>query len=176
VEQAIESSRPSPCGGCPRVLRRALLGSVKLLVLALVVLGAVGCGSHPDPLHGDVTFTATQRQAIESGAEWLATNAGVERVEIIWDLPHPADGAELEGLTLVRRRPTQDHGTHPGWTYPNGAIELDDAADDEWLTFMTAHELGHFEGFKHHPGAGVMSGDVATSVFVWTPADAATRP
>lgn len=141
----------------------------------LVALGAIemGCALSPkEPrFHGDVTFTAEERAAIERGDAWLAAQIGEEPLGVTWDLPHPDRIDDAPAYSIVRARPPRGVGEYdgelrvtinPGLLSPAG------------LETLAAHELGHYRGMDHHQGAeGIMHDGIRDEAPVWTAEDLA---
>lgn len=109
-------------------------------------------------MHGDVTFTLTERSEIAFANEWIADRVGRSPYVLVWDLPHPADGDEVADGPSIRRgqAPSQ-----PSWAagYKQSRARVSVSPDDRDLEFeiVVAHELGHTWGLRHHPGPGVMN-------------------
>ncbi len=141
------------------------------LVAFVMALGLVGCGPHPDPLHGDVTFTADEREAIERGNVWMAERVGRAPYDIVWDLPHPSDPGGDARLVIVRGVECSDCG---GRTNPYAHVELA-PADSDRMAMIAAHEFGHTWGLRHLPDdvAGIMNPTPWLIGMTWTPADQA---
>jgi hypothetical protein len=155
------------------VVRLKVMG--KLLIAMLLGL-SLSCASKQDPMHGDVSFTAEERSAIERGNVFIAERVGQEPYDIVWDLPHPTDPSSGGALTIVRgcSRPT-----FSGTGEINGHVEIAPdrlvaSGSTEDLAVIAAHEFGHTRRLQHLPAdvAGLMNPSTEHSL-VWTDADQA---
>jgi hypothetical protein len=132
--------------------------------ILIAAFALAGCGSQELPLHGDVTFTAEERAAIERGNVFIAEQLGVEPYGIVWDLPHPSDTSSAGKLVIVRGVPEHGYG---GWTGTNAHVVLSPGSGDA----LAAHEFGHTRGLRHLPAdvVGLMNPDRVE--LKWTDAD-----
>ena len=133
-----------------------LILSLAFLLSLASVIGGCGAG---DVFHGDVTFTLEERHSIEHANLWLAATLEEAPFEIVWDLPHPVDGVEVDiSVASIRRgRAPSQASNVEGWTQGERAVSIRVSADHQRLETVTAHELGHCRGLKHHNGPGLMN-------------------
>ncbi len=147
-------------------------------ILAAVAMCVLGCEYNvPVALHGDVTFTANERDAIEQGNAWIADRVGRSAYPIVWDLPHPSDANDATKLSIVRGLSPAHFALGVGFESGDRHIEIDPSnAGENEVAIVAAHEVGHMFGLGHHDGPGIMNptgnGEIAGSL-VWTTEDQA---
>lgn len=141
------------------------MGARVVGVLLAALLG-IGCGSERPTYHGDTTFTAAEREAIERGNAWLAERVDDEPFAIVWDAPHPADD-ELGRPYDIVRRPKMLGGRND----ERRVVHLGVGEGSPSLDVLAAHELGHARGLVHVDDEGVM--DPEPWQLVWTESDRA---
>lgn len=136
----------------------------------------VSCGED-DTYHGDETFTAEERTAIEAGDVWITACTGVDAFPIEWDLAHPEPGTIFpRSLRVIVKGTTNSERL--GATYHH-RLEIDDGLRADLLVVVAAHEFGHARGLvdlpadtagvmNPWPGAAASEGPVALE---WTAAD-----
>lgn len=135
-------------------------------IVAILVLALAGC-SFAHPLHGDVTFTAEERASLVRGDDAIAGHLGRDPVGIVFDAPHPIDGAPegpcAEG-TIIRTNGS-------GGSHRPGCLRMGTDIPS-YFERLATHELGHWYGLAHHEGPGVMNGDHVSAE--WTAEDEAS--
>ncbi len=129
----------------------------------LLLLISSGCASPVSPFHGDVTFTAIERAAIERGAAFTAEHTGAP-LDIVWDAPHVPDGTCRVG-TIER-----SEGTGALAERGLGCIHIG-VTQPEYIAVLAAHELGHWRGLEHVTH-GLMQ-PVVTPTLAWSEEDQA---
>lgn len=107
--------------------------------------------------HGDVRFSPEERTAIESGIAFASAKTGTEAPEVIWD----GDG-RCEYGAIVRGSPAAGFCRHT-------CIEIAPAPAPR-LAAVTAHEVAHWNGLRHHAGPGLMN-EAGAPELVWTDED-----
>jgi hypothetical protein len=130
--------------------------------LLALLIGVWGC-SETQPFHGDVSFTAEERESVERGNAFLAQHVGQEPFAIVWD----GDGTESLAISKGVRVGLAGHNDG------TGRIQIGEGMASVRLSAVVAHELGHERGLSHHNGAGLMGID-GTDSLVWTADDQAS--
>lgn len=146
---------------------------MRIALLVALCATTVGCALSPaEPrFHGDVTFTAEERAAIERGDAWLAAQIDADPLGIVWDLPHPDRIEDAPAYAIVRARPRIGVGEYDGALH---VLLNPESVNIPGLELLTAHELGHYRGMGHHDSCGVMTdGGIRDELPQWTPADLA---
>jgi Matrixin len=136
----------------------------------VVVLGLVGCaGNDPSPWHVDVAFTADERAQIVEAHDFIEARTGAEHRELVFDLPHLAEGIEPTATwSVVRREGVGGHCDCTDGVLDVGVGEVGPNGVD--FPTLVAHEFGHSLGLTHHTGPGIMN-PIVSGPFVWTPED-----